>query len=168
MHNNFFYVERTVYPPKGSVIALPMVSIWRSSILFVVGEQNFCFQKLEIYLLFLKPWQFLFPEGKWKSILDGVHWIWVWVGSWMGGWMDRWVGGDQKVFRIFWNSVIVISKLCWFQICNQKLSMGIRSKVIINLSFPSISCKLKLKKMAKIFYFDDEKYLNSKHYFRSR
>ena len=77
LHNNFFYVERTIYSPKGSVIAPPMVSIWRSSILFVVGEQNFCFQKLEIYLLFLKPWHFLFPEGKWKSILDGVHWIWV-------------------------------------------------------------------------------------------
>ena len=77
--------------------------------------------------------------------------------------VNGWVG-----LRFFLNSGIVISKLCWFQICPQKLSMGIRSKVIINLSFLSISCNLKLKKMAKIFYFDDEKYLNSKQYFRSQ
>ena len=43
--------------------------------------------------------------------------------------------------------------------------MGSRSKVIINLSFPAISCILKLKKMAKIFYFDDEKYLKLKTIF---
>ena len=91
LHNNFFYVERTLYSPKGSVIAPPLVSIWRSSILFVVGEQNFCFQKLEIYLLFLKPWHFLFPKGKWKSILDGVHWIWVcgWVNGSVCGWWSK-------------------------------------------------------------------------------
>ena len=42
-----------------------------------------CFQKLEIYLLFLQPWQFLFPERKYKSTLDGVHlMVFYFIVSW--------------------------------------------------------------------------------------
>ena len=103
--------------------------------------------------------RFLSPEGRcertlpmgstWRSFQFILHW-WTKMGGFkntnvnrpfsncrktlLSGWMGGWVAGDFFGPLISSKSSVIRSKMCWFQIWPQKLSKGIRSNVMRNLS----------------------------------